>query len=460
MAKKISLYERALAKNSRKQSFDILQRKKLKFEIREKRFWFLTAFAPYITILVTATGLLGTFWYERDATRHQYELEQNRNFKEREADKAQAERFFVQLQENRREADESRQQSERHHQEELFDNAVGQLGSIVPMERVAAIDALSEFSQDPEFRDRAVSSLAALLEADTDPSTEAALYKAFDLANGSDLNGLVRANIQAQVLLARSYGRYVGIEMGRKFPGALDEYPSSDHEKEQSDYERQMIINKPVPAVYYHRRPVEEFVSHEFIRDGYWLQNFPDTQREIFNGEKYAAWGNPPKDFTSEQELALSGIRHGARYLELTSSIIEKLLRQHTARVSGWDLTGVYFVVPDLRGLDLHGIILSKAHLEMADLRGTNLTDATCIGTNFDGANFSGAKLISVNLNDANLDQIQPFPIDTPRGYNHTFTSPNSPEELRFKGANFKNSSWRNARSISNGLRVYLNTNF
>jgi hypothetical protein len=460
-ANSLSLKERVRANDLLPESTASLRRRELELKLREQKFWYIKAVAPYIAIFVTVIGLVFTYIHERDADRRQHELEQNRASRERETDKAEAGRFFAQLQESRREADTSHEQSERHHQEELFERAVSQLGSNVPMERVAAIYALSEFSRNIQFRDRATTSMATLLEEDTDPSTENALYKAFDLASASDIDGLARANIQAQVLLARAYGRYVGIEMGHKFPGALENYPSPDAQKEQSEYERQVVIGEPVSSVYYHRRPVEEIVSHEFIRDGFWLQSFPDTQREIFNGEKNAAWTIPPTDYSSGREAALTDIRHATRYLELTSSILESILRKKSGRVTGWDLTSVYFVVADFRRVDLHGIILSKAHLEMADLRGANLSYATCVGTDFDGANFSGAKLVHANLNQADLNQIQPFPIDTPTGHTHTYILLNTNmEELRYKDADFKDSSWRKAHSISAGLQLYLNKNF
>jgi hypothetical protein len=449
---------RALQHNPVKSALADLQRKKLELEVKEQKRWYLKTLAPYVTTIVAVAGLALTYIHERNASRAQHEQELSRISTERAADKAQAERFIEQITENRREADTSREQIERHHREELFAQSLGQLGSLVPMQRVAAIDALSEFSRDREFRERATASLATLLEQETDPSTEEALYKAFDIAIPSDLDALVRANVQAQISLARSYGRYVGIEMGRKFPGSLGSpvIPTKD----VKDYERSVIIGDPVATVYYHRRPLEEIVSHEFIRDAFWLQSFPDTQREIFNTEKNGAWASPPKDFDSAKQAALTDIRHATRYLEITSSILENVLRTNSGKVQGWNLSGTYFVVADFRHLDLRGIVLSKAHLEMADLRGANLSNAVCIGTNFDGANFSGAKLVWTNLTDANLDLVQPFPLDTARGYVHTYVSPDTKEDLRFRNADFAHSSWNKAGSISPTLRSYLTKSY
>jgi hypothetical protein len=435
-----------------------LQRKKLELEVKEQKRWYLKTLAPYVTTIVAVFGLLATYVHERDASRTQREQELNRISTERAADKAQAERFIEQISESRREADNSRDQIERHHREELFAQSLGQLGSTIPMQRVASIDALSEFSRDTEFRERATASLAILLEQETDPSTEEALYKAFNIASPSNLNALVRANVQAQILLARSYGRYVGIEMGRKFPGSLGS--PSIPTKEVTDYERSMIIGEPVASVYYHRRPLEEIVSHEFIRDAFWLQSFPDTQREIFNTEKNGAWASPPKDYELAKQSSLTDIRHSARYLELTSSILENVLRTNSGRVQGWNLEGTYLVVADLRYLDLHGILISKAHLEMADLRSANFSNAICIGTDFDGANFSGAKMAWSNLTGANLDDVQPFPLDTARGYVHTYVSPDAKEDLRFRNADFAHSSWAKAQSISPNLRSYLTKSY
>jgi hypothetical protein len=440
-----------------------LEREKLRNEVKEGRFWFLKEFAPYITILVTAAGLTFTWAHQESADRAQREsetqqiqLERERLEGERAADREQAKHLEEQIQETRRESDANRKQSEDKQAEERFEQAIGQLGSALPMQRVGAVYTMGEFSRIPRFEDRAASSLATSLEIETDPSTEEALFRAFEVATPADIESLTRANIKAQVQLARSFGRYVGIEMGHKFPGDLEKIPSTEVAKQHQDYERRMIIDDPVRTVAYHRRPVEEIVSHEFIRDAYWIQSFPDTMRDIFDGEKDSEWDSPAKDYQAAKRESLEGIRHSVRYLELTSTIMEDLLHKNSGHLKGWKLRGVYFVVADFRNLDLRGIDFSHSRLQMADLRGSDLSGANCEGTDFDGVNFSGAKLINARLKSANLDGIQPFPFDSPKGHGHTFISPMSPEERRFDHADFSGSDWREATLISPALRDYL----
>jgi len=440
-----------------------LEREKLHNEVKEGRYWFLKAFAPYITILITVAGLLFTWAHQESADRalresetQQRQLERERLEGERSTDREQARHLEEQIQETRRESDANRQQSEAQQEEARFEQAIGQLGSSFPMQRVGAAYTIGEFSKNPKFEKRAASSLAASLEVETDPSTEEALFKAFEPATPASIESLAKANIKAQVLLARSYGRYVGIEMGHKFPGDLEQIPSAETAKQHSDYERQMIISDPVKAVDYHRRPVEEIVSHEFIRDAFWIQSFPDTMREIFDSEKNSEWNFPARDYPSAKQASLEGIRHAVRYLELTSTILESMLHSNSGKLKGWKLHGVYFVVADFRNLDFRGIDLSDSHLEMADLRAANLSGANCEGTDFDGVNFSRSKLINVRLRGANLAGIQPFAFDSARGHEHTFVSPVSPEEWRFERADFSGSTWREAKVISPALRKYL----
>lgn len=416
--------------------------------------------APYITALITVMGLLFTYVHERDAERKRAESERVKVAEERAGDKTQAERFVNQLQQNEGIARRSREQTEKNHQEELFVQAVAQLGVDAPMQRVSAVYALSVFAEKKAYRKPAVAALAALLERDTDPATDEALYKAFDSTGADGLQALVTSNREAQNGLARSYGAYVGLEMGHKFPNALDSYPDASKEKEYKDFERQTIIGDPVTTVYYHHRPLEDVLAHDFIRDAFWLQSFPDTQREVFNGAKNGAWKYPPIDFVAARAKSLENLTDAVRYLELTSSILESLLRKHSGKVNGWVLDGVYLVVADLRDLDLHGISLEQADLEMADLRNANLSSARCVGTNFDGSNFSDARLVGTNLRNADLNQIQPFPTDSPHGRVFTYTAPTTSEELRFTRANFSHASWRQAKSISPSMRRYLEGKF
>lgn len=444
-----------------------LERQKLEYETREARFWHLKTFAPYFTIFVAAIGLMITWTHQHDADRlqrdselHQRQIESTRLENERMADREQALHFQEQLQEAHREADAAREQTEHHQLQEGFQEAVAQLGSTQTMQRVAAVYAVGEFTKSPEFEERAASALAASLEVETDPSTEQALVKAFEVSSPVLIASLVRANIEAQAQLARSFGRYVGIEMARKFPGEIDEWPSPEKDKAHSDYEHLMIIGDPVQAVYYHRRPVEEVVSHEFIRDAFWIQSFPDTMSELFHSEENWEWHSPARDYQSAKQNALEGIRHSVRYLELTSTIIEHLMRMNSGYVSNWKLNGVYFVVADLRKLDLHGINLSGSHLQMADLRGADLSNSRCLNTDFDGVNFSEAKLVRTKLEGAILKSDQPFPSEGPRGPNHTLVSPSSPENPRFQGADFTSATWRQAKSISAPFRAYLQAHF
>lgn len=447
-------------KSSALSELELLQQQKLKLEIKEQRHWLIKMLAPYVAAVVTIIGLLLTYVHERNAERNQADAERSRLVNERAADQAQADRFVKQLQQNEEIARHSREQIEKDHQEELFVQAISQLGATAPMQRVAAVYAISEFAEQKHFRRSAVAALAALLKHDTDPSTDEALYKAFDSAGTDGLQALVTANRAAQNVLARSYGAYVGLELGHKFPNALDSYPDSTQEKAYKEFERQIVIGDPVATVYYHHRPLEDVLSHDFIRDAFWLQSFPETQQEVFNGAKNGAWKYPPKDYGSARKEALDGLTDSARYLELTSSILEKLLREHSGRVAGWALDGVYLVVSDLRGLDLHGIRLEHSDLEMADLRNANLSNAVCRGTNFDGSNFSHAHLVGTVLVGANLNQVQPFPIDTPHGRTFTYTAPGTSEDLRFNQADFTRSSWRQASSISGPLRRYLEARF
>src|ERR1035437_1050569 len=446
---------------------DQLEFQKLEYEIREASSWRWKTFAPYFSILVMVIGLMITWTHQQDADRlqrdselHQRQIESSRLENERMADREQALHFQEQLQEARREADGTREQTEHHQLQERFQVAVAQLGSTQTMQRVAAVYAVGEFSKSPEFEERAASALAASLEVETDPSTEQALVKAFEVSSPVIIASLVRANIEAQAQFARSFGRYVGIEMARKFPGEIDEWPSPEKDKAHSDYERMAIIGDPVQAVYYHRRPVEEVVSHEFIRDAFWIQSFPDTMSELFHSEENWEWHSPAKDYQSAKQNALEGIRHSVRYLELTSTILEHLLHMNSGHVSNWKLNGVYFVVADLRKLDMRGIDLSGSYLQMADLRGADLSNSRCLNTDFDGVNFSEAKLVRTKLAGAILKSDQPFPSDGPHGPNHTLVSPVSPEDPRFRDADFTSATWRQAKVISAPFRAYLQAHF
>ena len=441
---------------SKRTSAAKLQEAKLRLELREQRFWWLKVLAPYVAALVAVAGILGTYIHEKNAERSQRAADGARLLQGQRNEDEQQQRFIAQLRQNETDALLSRSQNERHHQEELFTQAVTQLGSRDPMQQVAAIHAVSTFAERPEFQTTGMAALATLLNQENDPAIEEAVYGAFDQAGRVARDALVQANLRAQDVLARAYGNYVGLEFAKAYPGQVETMLYAAKERETKEFERQIIIGDPVAASYYSRSPIEELRPHDFIRNAYWLQNFPETQMEAFQTAKNGSWKYPPNDVNKAIRKALDVLAEATNHLELTSAILEKLVTEHSGRVSGWNLTGVYFVVPDFRHKDLRGLILQSSHLRMADLRNANLTSSNCANADFNGANLAFSSFRKTNLEGADLGLTEPFPVDRGPNRTYTFTAPGTPESLRFEAADFRGSSWVKAKEISGPLRRYL----
>jgi hypothetical protein len=265
------------------------------------------------------------------------------------------------------------------------------------------------------------------------------------------------SNKRAQVRLARALGRIVGLDLRKVLTSGPPENGMPENEKKVSEIEFN-TIGETVARIAYSRWPLEEVKRPNFIRGGFWLQFFPDTNRQTFDNEKFDAWTYPPDDLDHSRRAAMDEVVASVRFLAITSFVLEELVKSNSGKIYGWNLQRVYFVVPDFRHSDLRGIDLSYAQLPMADFRFADLSGANCTGANLDSANFAHGKFERINFRGANLDMVRPVPVDSPQGYVHSYigTPSGGGEFQRLEGANFAGSSWRNAAAISPGLKAFL----